>query len=98
MPGRLRRGTGGGCPGLAQGAGLGPDRGRGPTAAGAGVLSVPVRLADQPVGTLNVYASQPRAWTPAEVQALGAFAVVTSSWSAPRSSWPTTRSRWPSCG
>ena len=25
-----------------------------------GVLSVPVRLADQPVGTLNVYATQPR--------------------------------------
>jgi GAF domain-containing protein len=42
------------------------------------VLSVPVRLADQPVGTLNVYATQPRAWTPAEVQALGAFAVVTA--------------------
>jgi hypothetical protein len=43
-----------------------------------GVLSVPVRLADQPVGTLNVYATQPRAWAPAEVQALGAFAVVTA--------------------
>jgi ANTAR domain/GAF domain len=43
-----------------------------------GVLSVPVRLADQPVGTLNVYATQPRAWTPTEVQALGAFAVVTA--------------------
>jgi GAF domain-containing protein len=43
-----------------------------------GVLSVPVRLADQPVGTLNVYASQPRAWSPAEVQALGAFAIVTA--------------------
>jgi GAF domain-containing protein len=43
-----------------------------------GVLSVPVRLANQPVGTLNVYASQPRAWTPAEVQALGAFAIVTA--------------------
>jgi hypothetical protein len=43
-----------------------------------GVLSVPVRLADQPVGTLNVYASQPRAWSTAEVQALGAFAVVTA--------------------
>jgi GAF domain-containing protein len=36
-----------------------------------GVLSVPVRLADQPVATLNVYASQPRAWSTAEVQALG---------------------------
>jgi signal transduction protein with GAF and PtsI domain len=43
-----------------------------------GVLSVPVRLADQPVGTLNVYATQPRAWSPAEVEALGALAVVTA--------------------
>jgi GAF domain-containing protein len=43
-----------------------------------GVLSVPVRLADQPVGTLEVYASQPRVWTPAEVEALGALAVVTA--------------------
>jgi GAF domain-containing protein len=42
-----------------------------------GVLSVPVRLAGQPVGTLNVYASQPRAWSTVEIQALGAFAVVT---------------------
>ena len=43
-----------------------------------GVLSVPVRLADQPVGTLNVYATQPRAWSPGEVQALEAFAMVTA--------------------
>jgi GAF domain-containing protein len=43
-----------------------------------GVLSVPVRLASLPVGTLDVYASQPRAWTPGEVQALGALAVVTA--------------------
>jgi GAF domain-containing protein len=54
-----------------------------------GVLSVPVRLASQPVGTLNVYASQPvgtlnvyatqpRAWSSEEVGALGAFAVVTA--------------------
>jgi signal transduction protein with GAF and PtsI domain len=43
-----------------------------------GVLSVPVRLADQPVGTLDVYASEPRAWTAAEVEALGALAVVTA--------------------
>jgi hypothetical protein len=33
---------------------------------------------DPAVGTLNVYATQPRAWAPAEVQALGAFAVVTA--------------------
>jgi hypothetical protein len=43
-----------------------------------GVLSVPVRLASQPVGTLDVYVSQPRAWSPGEVQALGALAVVTA--------------------
>jgi ANTAR domain len=43
-----------------------------------GVLSVPVRLADLPVGTLDVYASQPRAWSPGEVEALGALAVVTA--------------------
>jgi GAF domain-containing protein len=43
-----------------------------------GVLSVPVRLADQPVGTLDVYVTRPRAWTPGEVEALGALAVVTA--------------------
>jgi hypothetical protein len=43
-----------------------------------GVVSVPVRLADQPVGTLDVYASQPRVWSRGEVQALGALAVVTA--------------------
>ena len=43
-----------------------------------GVLSVPVRLADQPVGTLDVYVTQPRAWSPTEVEALGALAVVTA--------------------
>jgi GAF domain-containing protein len=43
-----------------------------------GVLSVPVRLVSQPVGTLDVYAAQPRAWTPGEVEALAAFAVVTA--------------------
>ena len=43
-----------------------------------GVLSVPVRLADQPVGTLDVYATRPRAWSTGEVEALGALAVVTA--------------------
>ena len=42
------------------------------------MLSVPVRLASQSVGTLDVYVSQPRAWSPAEVEALGALAVVTA--------------------
>ena len=78
LPGRLRRGPGGGGPGLTQRAGLGPARRGGRPAAGAGVLSVPVRLADQPVGTLDVYATRPRVWTPTEVEALGALAVVTA--------------------
>jgi signal transduction protein with GAF and PtsI domain len=43
-----------------------------------GVLSVPVRLADQPVGTLDVYMTQPRVWSPGEVEALGALAMVTA--------------------
>jgi hypothetical protein len=43
-----------------------------------GVLSVPVRLASEPVGTLSVYATQPRVWSPGEVEALGALAVVTA--------------------
>jgi GAF domain-containing protein len=43
-----------------------------------GVLSVPVRLAEQPVGTLNVYTSYPRAWSADEVDAVGAFAIVTA--------------------
>jgi hypothetical protein len=41
-----------------------------------GVLSVPVRLDSPPVGTLDVYASQPRAWTPGEVEALGVLAAT----------------------
>jgi GAF domain-containing protein len=40
------------------------------------VLSVPIRLAGQPVGTLDVYSSQPRAWTTHELEALGEFAAV----------------------
>jgi signal transduction protein with GAF and PtsI domain len=43
-----------------------------------GVLSVPVRLDGQPVGTLDVYAPQPRAWSAEEVMALGAFATLTA--------------------
>ena len=41
-----------------------------------GVLSVPIRLAGQPVGTLDVYSTQPRAWTAYELEALGEFAAV----------------------
>jgi putative methionine-R-sulfoxide reductase with GAF domain len=41
-----------------------------------GVLSVPIRLAGQPVGTLDVYSTQPRAWTPHELDAVVEFAAV----------------------
>jgi putative methionine-R-sulfoxide reductase with GAF domain len=41
-----------------------------------GVLSVPVRLAGQPVGTLDVYSTRPRAWTPHELDAMAEFAAV----------------------
>jgi hypothetical protein len=42
------------------------------------VLSVPVRLDSQPVGTLDVYATRPQAWSAEEVMALGAFATLTA--------------------
>jgi hypothetical protein len=41
-----------------------------------GVLSVPIRLADQPVGTLEVYSTQPRAWTAHELAAVSELATV----------------------
>jgi GAF domain-containing protein len=41
-----------------------------------GVLSVPVRLAGQPVGTLDLYSTQPRAWTAHELEAAAEFASV----------------------
>jgi GAF domain-containing protein len=41
-----------------------------------GVLSVPVRLAGQPVGTLDLYSTEPRPWTAHELEAAGEFAAV----------------------
>jgi signal transduction protein with GAF and PtsI domain len=43
-----------------------------------GVLSVPVQLAGQPVGTLDAYTTSPRAWSAQEIDALGALAAVTA--------------------
>jgi GAF domain-containing protein len=40
------------------------------------VLSVPIRLASLPVGTLDVYSTQPRAWTTHELEGAGEFAAV----------------------
>jgi GAF domain-containing protein len=41
-----------------------------------GVVSVPIRLAGQPVGTLDVYSTQPRAWTSHELAGVAEFASV----------------------
>jgi ANTAR domain/GAF domain len=41
-----------------------------------GVVSVPVRVAGQPVGTLDVYSTQPRAWTSQELVGVVEFASV----------------------
>jgi GAF domain-containing protein len=43
-----------------------------------GMVSVPVRLAGQPVGTLDAYTTTPRAWSAQEIDALGALAAVTA--------------------
>jgi hypothetical protein len=43
-----------------------------------GMVSVPVRLAGQPVGTLDAYSTSPRAWSAQEIDALGALAAVTA--------------------
>jgi hypothetical protein len=43
-----------------------------------GVLSVPVQLAGEPIGTLNAYTTSPRAWSAQEIDALGALAAVTA--------------------
>ena len=43
-----------------------------------GVLGVPVRLANQPIGTLNAYTTSPRAWSAQEIDAMGALAAVTA--------------------
>jgi signal transduction protein with GAF and PtsI domain len=44
----------------------------------AGVLSVPVRLEGQPVGTLDAYAAGRRAWSEQEIDALAGLALVTA--------------------
>ena len=43
-----------------------------------GMVSVPVRLAGQAVGTLDAYSTNPRAWSAQEIDALGALAAVTA--------------------
>ncbi|MDF2743450.1 MAG: hypothetical protein K0S88_4827, partial [Actinomycetia bacterium] len=39
-------------------------------------LSVPVELGGGPIGTLDVYAVDPRGWDPSEVSALQAYAAL----------------------
>ncbi len=44
-----------------------------------GVLGVPVSLEDAPIGTLNVYSTQPHAWDDTEVEAIQAFGRIVVS-------------------
>ena len=41
-----------------------------------GVLSVPIRLTGQPMGTVDVYSTHPRTWSAHELEAMGEFATV----------------------
>jgi len=41
-----------------------------------GLLSVPIRLQGQPMGTLDVYSTQPRAWSGHELEAVAEFATM----------------------
>jgi hypothetical protein len=41
-----------------------------------GVLSVPIRLAGQPMGTVDAYSTHPRTWSAHELEAMGEFATV----------------------
>jgi GAF domain-containing protein len=41
--------------------------------------SVPIELAGGPIGTLDLYAAQPREWDPSEISALQAYASVVAS-------------------
>ena len=63
-----------------------------------GVLSVPVRLAEQPVGTLDVYASDPRVWLVEEVEVVAALAIVTAELLRAGVELALGSWRWPSCG
>jgi GAF domain-containing protein len=63
-------------------------------------LSVPVQLGGGPIGTLDVYAVDPRAWDDTEVRALQASARVVASLlgaaataSSP-ASWPSSSGSW----
>jgi GAF domain-containing protein len=57
-------------------------------------LSVPVELGGGPIGTLDLYATDPRGWDDLEITALQAYAGVVASLRRPRSSskvpWPTS--------
>ena len=52
----------------------------------AGVAGIPMRLADQIIGALNLYSSQPRDWSDEDIAVAGVLAdVATATWSTPPS-------------
>jgi len=46
----------------------------------AGVAGIPMRLADQIIGALNLYSSEPRAWTDEDIAVAGVLADVATSY------------------
>jgi GAF domain-containing protein len=46
----------------------------------AGVAAIPMRLADQIIGALNLYSPEPRAWSDEEIAVAGALADVATSY------------------
>ena len=46
----------------------------------AGVAGIPMRLADQIVGTLNLYSTEPREWSDSDIAAAGVLADVATSY------------------
>jgi GAF domain-containing protein len=46
----------------------------------AGVAGIPMRLADQIIGALNLYASRPRVWSDEEIAVAGVLANVATSY------------------
>ena len=52
----------------------------------AGVAGIPMRLADQIIGALNLYARGPREWSDEDIAVAGVLAdVATATWSTPPS-------------
>jgi GAF domain-containing protein len=57
----------------------------------AGVAGIPMRLADQIIGALNLYSPEPREWSDEDIAVAGVLADVATSWNSSASS---CKGRW----